>query len=182
MTWGILPNAVNQPAQGRGHEKGRIAMSSAQSNQISLNGFAGGPGAAKLGSTANRQPAKKRFWLWALLLQRCPRCREGRLFKGALAMNDPCPVCGLVFNREPGYFIGAMYFSYVLAVAIMVPLFFLLQWLLPDWSSIAVAGLTLVPYLPLTTVVFRYSRVIWIYFDRHDAASEPPSPPSSSTE
>jgi hypothetical protein len=82
-------------------------------------------------------------------------------------------VCGLVFNREPGYFVGAMYFSYVLAVAIMLPLYFLMQWCLPAWSSMAVVGLTLVPYLPLTLVVFQFSRVIWIYFDRHDAASEP---------
>ena len=44
-------------------------------------------------------------------------------------MNDPCPVCGLVFEREPGYFLGAMYFSYALAVFIIAPLFILLYWL-----------------------------------------------------
>ena len=148
-------------------------MSSIQPDQVSRNGFTTGTGTAHLTETASRRPAKKRFWLWALLLKRCPRCRDGRIFKRAVTMNDPCPVCGLVFNREPGYFMGAMYFSYVLAVVVMVPLFFVLKALLPGWSSFAVVGLTLVPYLPLTILVFQYARVIWIYFDRHDAASEP---------
>jgi uncharacterized protein (DUF983 family) len=150
-------------------------MSSASSNHVSLNGLVSGPWAGHPATAAIRRPGKKRFWLWALLLQRCPRCREGRIFKGAIAMNDPCPVCGLVFNREPGYFLGAMYFSYALGVVILVPLFFLFQWLLPAWSGMAVAALTMVPYLPLTGIVFRYSRVLWIYFDRHSAASEPPA-------
>jgi uncharacterized protein (DUF983 family) len=100
------------------------------------------------------------------LLMRCPRCREGRIFKGLFAMNDPCPVCGLVFEREGGYFLGAMYFSYALAILILVPLFYLFQWLLPGWPGILVASVAVLPYLPLTPLVFRYSRVLWIYFDR----------------
>ncbi len=31
-------------------------------------------------------------------------------------MHDECPSCGLRFNREPGYFLGAMYVSYGLAL------------------------------------------------------------------
>jgi hypothetical protein len=81
-------------------------------------------------------------------------------------MNDPCPVCGLLFQREEGYFLGAMYCSYVLGVAFLTPVFFLLSALLPDWNGMLVALLALVPYLPLTPVIFRYSRVLWIYLDR----------------
>jgi uncharacterized protein (DUF983 family) len=102
----------------------------------------------------------------ALLRQRCPRCREGKMFKGPMAMNDPCPVCGLLFQREEGYFLGAMYFSYFLGVAIMLPLFFLLTYLLPEWDGRLLAVLTLVPYIPLMPAVFRYSRTLWIYFER----------------
>ena len=85
-------------------------------------------------------------------------------------MNDPCPYCGLIYRREPGYFLGAMYCSYGLAVLIVVPLFFLLQWLLPTWPSFLVIGLTMLLYLPLVCIVFRYSRVLWIYFDRAGGA------------
>ena len=61
----------------------------------------------------------RRLWegLRAILRQRCPRCRRGRMFRGRLTMNDPCPVCGLVFQREEGYFLGAMYVSYALSAA-----------------------------------------------------------------
>ena len=37
------------------------------------------------------------------------------MFRGVFAMNDPCPVCGLLFKREEGTFLGAMYVSYVLS-------------------------------------------------------------------
>ncbi len=88
------------------------------------------------------------------------------MFRGPFTMNDPCPKCGLLFQREEGYFLGAMYCSYILGVAILTPTFFLLSALLPHWTGIQVAALSLVPYLPLMPAVFRYSRVLWIWFDR----------------
>jgi uncharacterized protein (DUF983 family) len=104
--------------------------------------------------------------LWAMLRLRCPRCRRGRMFRSSLVMNDPCPVCGMVFRREEGYFLGAMYCSYIIATVLLTAFYFGLAALLPGWSSIAVALLALVPYLPLIPAVFRYSRMLWIYFDR----------------
>src|SRR5262249_58508626 len=76
------------------------------------------------------------------------------------------PVCGLVFEREPGYFFGAMYFSYAIAVLILVPLYFLADWLFPRMDYLLVPLVAFIPYLPLIPLVFRYSRVLWIYFDR----------------
>ena len=103
----------------------------------------------------------------ALLLQRCPRCRTGRIFNGMFSMNLSCPVCELPFRREEGFWLGAMYCSYGLAVVILVPLFFLFQWLLPNWPGLLVAALATLPYLPLTPFIFRYSRVLWIYFENY---------------
>ena len=102
----------------------------------------------------------------AILRQRCPRCHEGRIFRGTFAMNDPCPVCGLIFQREEGFFLGAMYISYPVSVAFLIPAFFALSYLLPTWNGAVVALLAVVPYLPFSPAVFRYSRVLWIYFDR----------------
>src|SRR5262245_28665270 len=65
-------------------------------------------------------------YLWGLLRQRCPRCLEGRLFRDWRTMNDPCPVCGLIFQREEGYFLGAMYASFVLSAALVVPAYLLI--------------------------------------------------------
>jgi uncharacterized protein (DUF983 family) len=104
--------------------------------------------------------------MWAMLRARCPRCREGRMFRGSVTMNDPCPVCGLLFQREEGYFLGAMYFSYVLASVILTVFYFVLAALLPDLNGAVLVLVALIPFLPLVPAVFRYSRVLWVYFER----------------
>jgi uncharacterized protein (DUF983 family) len=104
--------------------------------------------------------------VWAALRERCPRCHAGRMFRNAFTMNDPCPVCGLVFQREEGYFLGSMYASYFLSAAILLPLYFGLAALLPDWNGMLVTLLAMLLYLPFVPAVFRYSRVLWVYADR----------------
>ncbi|MEM9982878.1 MAG: DUF983 domain-containing protein, partial [Bacteroidota bacterium] len=63
----------------------------------------------------------------AILASKCPRCRKGNIFThSALHLtkfaktNQHCPHCGLRFEREPGFFDGAMYISYAFSVAIVV--------------------------------------------------------------
>jgi uncharacterized protein (DUF983 family) len=114
----------------------------------------------------------KRSWLAALLMQRCPRCRTGRIFNGLFSMHSVCPLCELPFRREEGFWLGAMYCSYALAVAILVPLFFFFQWLLPTWPGLLVSLLAVLPYIPLTPLIFRYSRVLWIFFEDYVEPSE----------
>ncbi len=107
-----------------------------------------------------------RTTLWSLLRQRCPRCCLGDLFRTMFTMNETCPVCGLRFEREEGYFLGALYVSYPIS-ALLLGLGILAAYLLfPDlrleWDLLIAA----IAYLPFMPVVFRYSRAIWIYFDR----------------
>jgi uncharacterized protein (DUF983 family) len=102
----------------------------------------------------------------AALKQRCSRCREGRIFRGSVTMNESCPVCGLRFEREQGYFMGAMYFSYPLSVPILGLLILIGYLLLPNLRIEFTIGLATVAYLPFVPLVFRYSRVFWIYFER----------------
>ncbi len=104
--------------------------------------------------------------LSALIGQRCPRCHKGAMFRSGLAMNDPGPVCGLVFQREEGYFLGAMYVSYLLSSVLLTAFYFTLAVLLPDVGTVLLPLLALVPYLPFVPLVFRYSRVFWVYLDR----------------
>jgi uncharacterized protein (DUF983 family) len=104
--------------------------------------------------------------LWALLRLRCPRCHQGKLFRGQFAMNDPCPVCGLIIQREEGYFLGAMYASYVLGAVFIGTGYFVGTWLLAgEHEGILLLALLLL-YLPLVPLIFRYSRTLWIYFER----------------
>src|SRR5262249_37577995 len=82
----------------------------------------------------------------SILRQLCPRCWAGKIFRpnvylgvdwgvywGFPKMNDCCPVCSLLFNREPGYFLGAMYISYALGLALVAALGAIL-WLLTSWG------------------------------------------------
>ena len=41
------------------------------------------------------------------------------IYRGFPRMHE-CPVCGLQFHREQGYFLGAMYISYGLALAFLL--------------------------------------------------------------
>jgi hypothetical protein len=88
------------------------------------------------------------------------------MFRGSVTMNDPCPVCGLIFQREEGYFLGAMYCSYVLSSVILGAFYFVAAALFPDVNGAVLVLLTMVPYLPLVPAVFRYSRVLWVYVER----------------
>lgn len=80
-------------------------------------------------------------------------------------MHARCPVCGLKFEREPGYFLGAMVIGYTLAVPVMGAAILLLwratRW---EWNTILIAsGVALLPFVPAIT---RWARVLWIHFDR----------------
>jgi uncharacterized protein (DUF983 family) len=112
----------------------------------------------------------KRSTLSAIVRQLCPRCRAARIFRTSIfsgfpRMHETCPNCGLKFEREQGYFLGAMYISYGLALMTIVALCLIL-WALTSWSlqKIAVWGILL--FLPLAPSLALFSRVLWIYLDR----------------
>ena len=109
-------------------------------------------------------PTTRRSRWLALLQQRCPRCREGRMFRGLVTMNDPCPVCGLVFEREPGYFLGAMYISYPLATVVLAIVYFGLGLAFPSLSEFPRLLLSALALVLSTVSIFRYSRIIWMHF------------------
>lgn len=113
--------------------------------------------------------------LGALITLRCPRCRQGRLFRGLITMEDRCPVCGLIYEREHGYFVGAMAISYGLATAVLTALFFLfalgLRW--PLERSLLAAGAVFLFTVPF---VFRYARSVWIHLDRRMDPDPPDQP------
>jgi uncharacterized protein (DUF983 family) len=108
--------------------------------------------------------------LQGILRQLCPRCRRGPIFRvplwrDILGMHERCPVCALKYEREPGYFVGAMYISYALMLPPAV-LIYLIIWHFSHWSSSVVLLVTFIAYLPLVPPAVRWARVLWIYFDR----------------
>jgi len=109
--------------------------------------------------------------LSAIWQELCPRCRRGSIYRtsfwrGFLNIYERCPYCGMKFEREQGYFVGAMYISYGLSIPPCLVILLLL-WRITGWPFDTVVLATFVAYLPLALPVTRYARVIWIYIDRH---------------
>ena len=75
-------------------------------------------------------------------------------------------MCRLDFEPEPGYFTGAMYISYALAVPIVAGFTLFVYRIVPDLSPLRAVLLAGALFVPLVPVVFRASRVFWIHLDR----------------
>lgn len=74
-------------------------------------------------------------------------------------------MCGLRFEREPGYYTGAMIVSYAIGVPLLALLSVLVLWLTRWpvlWALVAADAI----FIPLVPLVFRYSRVLWIHLDQ----------------
>lgn len=118
---------------------------------------------------ANRSPRYIPL-LPALMSYKCPKCRVGKVYDhGPYRFFDnkirkQCDHCGLVYEKEPGYFYAAMYVGYAFVVAELVT------------SAVAIAVLTgsnnpwlyLVIMLSFVTILspfnYRYSRMLLLYF------------------
>jgi uncharacterized protein (DUF983 family) len=109
--------------------------------------------------------------LYSTAANKCPRCHKGKVFENSnpysfkkpFEMEDSCSECDLKYEREPGFFYGALYVSYALMSGIFI------VWFLADLLWIHMEALTLAiavasTMLVLFPVVFRSSRIIWLNF------------------
>ncbi len=102
--------------------------------------------------------------LLAILRLRCPRCLKGPAFRTFWSLHKECPECGLTFEREPGYFTGAMYISYGIGLVIAGPVSIYL--FLKGVSEPVIFAAALAQLAIVSPLVFRYSRVAWMFFDQ----------------
>ncbi|MER3465453.1 MAG: DUF983 domain-containing protein [Chitinophagaceae bacterium] len=123
----------------------------------------------------------KRGYLTTVLSCRCPRCREGKLFKYSttinfkhnLEMNEHCPVCGQPTDIEVGFYYGTSYVSYTLGVLISAA-FFILWWLIIGFSYednrfFWCIGIDVVLLLFSQLWLMRLSRSFWLsWFVKYD--------------
>jgi len=95
---------------------------------------------------------------------KCPDCGQASLYASLFKMKHHCSHCGLVFEREEGYFIGALYINVMATESLLLFLFILYYMIRPvteDWLYIILFGLALL--LPL--IFFRHSRSLWLSID-----------------
>ena len=112
----------------------------------------------------------QRSLLTAIGQGRCPRCREGYIFKYPLSqftkfsvMNHTCDKCEATFEPEPGFYFGAMYVSYAFTVGIFIGVTLLLHYFVKpaEWVYILAIILSSILFIPVS---FRYSRILFLYW------------------
>jgi hypothetical protein len=79
-------------------------------------------------------------------------------------MNPYCTACGLKFEREEGYFLGAMYISYAMAL-ITISVLTAALW---AWTGRLFRDIvwSIVLFLPLAPFLTLLARTLWIYLDQ----------------
>lgn len=101
------------------------------------------------------------------LTRRCARCGSGHLFHRWFVMVDDCPGCGLHFEREQGYWVGALAMN-IVAVGGLVGILLAgtLALTVPDVPVVEIIALV-VPVALLGPVVFYpFSKTTWVAVDR----------------
>ncbi len=114
--------------------------------------------------------------LYSILGFKCPVCHEGSFFKAhpyvlgkAGDLHERCEVCRTKFEKEVGFYYGAMYVSYAIGVAAFVTIWVAMSVLFPAagvlGQSLAVIGGMLLG----TPLFYALSKIIWAnIFFRYD--------------
>lgn len=123
---------------------------------------------------------KKGSRLYSIFKRKCPRCQEGDFFishpydlKKAGDLHETCSSCGLKYEKEPGFYYGAMYVSYALGVALFVTLWVSLNLFFSEVSTGLQIFLIISVSLVLTPYLYALSKIIWAnIFIKYDRVGE----------
>ena len=104
--------------------------------------------------------------LWRGLTRRCARCGQGHLFTKWFKMVPDCPRCGLHFEREQGYWTGAIAVNTIVIGGLFALIF--VGTLIATAPDIPIVPLLLV-VVPLMAigplVAYPFSKTIWVAID-----------------
>lgn len=106
---------------------------------------------------------------WPTLLRRgitkrCPRCGGGKLYDSWFHMKDRCPTCGFLFEREPGFFVGAFLINFgVVIVLLFVGTMGFVAWKAVDEEASATVPLVtcLIVAVVVPVLFYPLARTIW---------------------
>ncbi|MES2629808.1 MAG: DUF983 domain-containing protein [Bacteroidota bacterium] len=107
--------------------------------------------------------------LHSILHEKCPKCSTGEVYQSTKTifhlpeMHEKCSECGYRFDRESGYFIGAMYISYALGVFQGLLAFALYYFFLPPLPVGYVVLLISLVVLMCSRKNYTLSRIIYIH-------------------
>ena len=98
--------------------------------------------------------------------RRCPRCGGGRLFRSWINMTPDCPTCAYHFEREEGFFLGAMVVNIVVveaAIIAVIVIGFTTTLPNPPLVLLAVVGSALAAVVPF--LAYPFTKTTWTAID-----------------
>jgi uncharacterized protein (DUF983 family) len=104
-----------------------------------------------------------------ILKEKCPHCGKGQVFEKRKhlfefpVMKKNCEECQYKFDREPGYFLGAMYLSYGLAVLQGLIAFLICYFLFPSLQALTIAFIIVGVIAVFSFKNFKLSRIMYIH-------------------
>ena len=116
-----------------------------------------------------KQANKQISFILSVYKEKCPKCNNGYVFKQNVSilnlpvMNECCSNCNYQFDRDPGYFLGAMYISYGLAVVQGVVTFFFIHFSFPLLSTFYEILSVIFVIIILGRKNYKLSRVLYIH-------------------
>ena len=117
-----------------------------------------------------RERAHPTLWpmLWRGLRRRCPRCGSGPVFRSWFRLVDRCPGCGLRFERESDFWLGAYVINLAVTEGLLVLALFAYIFRAvsdPTTPSMPVIVAALVFAVGAPVAFFPFSRTIWAAID-----------------
>ena len=106
------------------------------------------------------------------LRRRCPRCGSGGIFDSYFSLKERCPTCDYPFERESGYWVGAIAINMAIAEAIFFVLFIAVVLLtMPGVEWMPLLAVALVTNAIVPVIFYPFSKTIWmsgdLYFHRY---------------
>jgi len=106
-----------------------------------------------------------------ILNNECPHCHKGKVFNekniffniGFPKMNQYCSHCHYKFEKEPGYFFGAMYVNYGLTVAQGIATYLVAQQFFSERFDLRIIAIIALVIVSMASFNIRLSRLLWIY-------------------
>lgn len=107
------------------------------------------------------------------MLRRCPNCGQSGVFEGWMRLAASCPQCGLRYEREEGYWLGAILINTAATIGAFgagTIIWAIATWPDPPWGLMTAVGIGFNLIAPI--VFYPFSKTLWVAIE---ITAHPPS-------
>lgn len=111
-------------------------------------------------------------------MRRCPNCGHRGVFQSWGKLVDQCPTCDHKYEREEGYWLGAVLINTVVTLALfgaVMLVWAMKAWPDPPWTAMTATGIVINLLVPL--VFYPLSKTLWVAIE---ITARPPAPSGGS--